>query len=137
MNYSVRHNDYSISIFIVLCGIGILLFCFIAGCVDDSSSSTNVGNLTNVPANDVIIPVASPSSMTYTSNMQKGGIPSSSLIYEGLVIKDIDGKFDPALAQSGTFLMTQRLGHSILSKMQHGMMVPPLPAPMSSLPMIT
>src|SRR5208282_196751 len=56
--------------------------------------------LTNVPANDVIIPVASPSSMTYTSNMQKGGIPSSSLIYEGLVIKDIDGKFDPALAQS-------------------------------------
>jgi peptide/nickel transport system substrate-binding protein len=100
MNYSVRHNDYSISIFIALCGIGILLFCFIAGCVDDSSSSTNVGNLTNVPANDVIIPVASPSSMTYTSNMQKGGIPSSSLIYEGLVIKDIDGKFDPALAQS-------------------------------------
>ncbi len=101
MNYTAVHpHNRSISIFFALCCMGILVFCFIAGCVDDSSSSTGAGNLTNVPATDVIIPVDSPSALSYTSNMQKGGIPSGSLIYEDLVIKDIDGTFDPALAQS-------------------------------------
>jgi peptide/nickel transport system substrate-binding protein len=72
-----------------------------AGCVGSgSSSTTGAGNLTAVPVNDVIIPVDSPSSLTYTSNMQKGGIPAGSLIYEGLVIKDRNGTFDPSLAQS-------------------------------------
>jgi peptide/nickel transport system substrate-binding protein len=32
--------------------------------------------------------------------MQKGGVPASGLAYEGLVIKDRNGKFDPALAES-------------------------------------
>ena len=65
-----------------------------------SSSNTGAANLTNLPATDVIIPVDSPSALSSTSNMQKGGIPAGSLIYEGLVIKDRNGKFDPSLALS-------------------------------------
>ena len=100
MSCTMLSNDHRTSIFCALCGIGILVFCLMAGCVGSgSSSTTGAGNLTAVPVNDVIIPVDSPSSLTYTSNMQKGGIPAGSLIYEGLVIKDRNGTFDPSLAQ--------------------------------------
>ena len=99
MNCTVLHNDHRTSIFYALCGVGILLFCVMAGCVGShSSSNTGAANLTNLPATDVIIPVDSPSALSSTSNMQKGGIPAGSLIYEGLVIKDRNGKFDPSLA---------------------------------------
>jgi peptide/nickel transport system substrate-binding protein len=54
--------------------------------------------MTRVSAADVIIPVEDTSSITYTSSMQKGGTPTG--IMEGLVIKDRNGKFDPALAES-------------------------------------
>jgi peptide/nickel transport system substrate-binding protein len=93
-------KTYRAGIFYALCMSGILVFCLVAGCTNSVSTSPDTGNLTSVPANDVIIPVDSPSSLMYTSNMQKGGVPGSSLIYEGLVIKDRNGTFDPALAQS-------------------------------------
>lgn len=69
-----------------LCLAGILIFSCISGCTSGTTSS------------DVIIPVDSPSSLTYTSSMQKSGSPLGSM--EGLVIKDRNGKFDPALAES-------------------------------------
>ena len=87
-------------IFYALCISAVLIFCLAAGCTDMFSPTQSSGNLTSVPANDVIIPVDSPSALTYTSAMQKGGVPAGSLIYEGLVIKDRNGTFDPSLAQS-------------------------------------
>src|SRR5208337_2419067 len=64
----------------------ITIFCIISGCISGT------------PSSDVIIPVDSPSSLTFTSSMQKAGSPVG--IMEGLVIKERNGKFDPALAQS-------------------------------------
>ena len=87
-------------IFCALCISVLLVFCLAAGCTDIFSPTQNSGNLTRVPSDDIIIPVDSPSSLMYTSNMQKSGVPGSSLIYEGLVIKDRNGTFDPLLAQS-------------------------------------
>ena len=93
-------KTYRAGIFFAICISGILVFCLTAGCTNSASPAQGTENLTSVPANDVIIPVDSPSSLMSTSNMQKGGVPGSSLIYEGLVIKDRNGTFDPSLAQS-------------------------------------
>jgi len=48
---------------------------------------------------DIVIPVDSPVTQV-TNIMQKGGIQSGSLMYEGLVVKDRNGTFDPSLAES-------------------------------------
>jgi peptide/nickel transport system substrate-binding protein len=98
MNNSMLQNDEPAGIFVALCVVAILIFCALSGCVSDSSSAPGAANVTNVSPTDVIIPVDSPSSLAYTSSMQKAGSPVG--IMEGLVIKDRDGKFDPALAQS-------------------------------------
>jgi len=47
---------------------------------------------------DVIIPVDSPTSITYSNSMKKDSSPPT--VYEHLVDKDLNGKFTPALAES-------------------------------------
>lgn len=79
------------------CLTGIVIFCIISGCTSNAASTTEP-NPASTTTTDVVIPVDSPSSITYTNNMQKdSGAPN---VYEGLVIKDRNGKFNPALAES-------------------------------------
>lgn len=83
----------------VLCLSGIVLFTIFAGCTASTASPS--GSPAVQPAtSDVVIPVDSPSAISSTSVMQKGGVPAIALAYEGLVIKDRNGQFDPALAES-------------------------------------
>jgi len=82
----------------VACLSGMVIFCVISGCASIASSSGS--NAVVTTSSDVIIPVDKPSDITYTSIMQKSGVPASGLAYEGLVIKAPNGKFDPALAKS-------------------------------------
>jgi len=98
MTKNVLHHDLRTGIFFVLCAGVLLTFCLFSACVNTSAPAS--GNLTQsgVSPGDVIIPVDSPSSITYTNNMQKdSSVPT---VYEGLVVKDRNGKFDPALARS-------------------------------------
>jgi peptide/nickel transport system substrate-binding protein len=99
MKRTVQQKKHNTAFLSIVCLTGMVFFCIIAGC---TSPSTSLSGSTPAPAatTDVIIPVDSPSSITYTSNMQKGGVPASGLAYEGLVIKATNGKFDPALAES-------------------------------------
>jgi len=76
---------------------GIVIFCCFSGCISGTPSASGPVT-TAVPSSDVIIPVSSPSSITYTTSMQKAGTPVG--VMEGLVIKDRNGKFDTALADS-------------------------------------
>jgi len=99
MNHSMLQKERCTSIFFILCAGAILVFCAISGCVSDASSATGTGNQTHISTTGVIIPVDSASTLTYTSVMQKGGVPASGLAYEGLVIKAPNGKFAPALAE--------------------------------------
>lgn len=98
MKINLLHHDLRAGIFFILCTGALLTFCLFSACVNTSAPAS--GNLTQsgVTTTDVIIPVDSPSSITYTSSMQKGGTPAGTM--EGLVIKDRNGKFDPALAES-------------------------------------
>jgi peptide/nickel transport system substrate-binding protein len=99
MRRTVQQKKHYIPFLSIVCLAGMVIFCSIVGCTTTASSPSGS---TPAPAatTDVIIPVDSPSSITYTSNMQKGGVPASGLAYEGLVIKATNGKFDPALAES-------------------------------------
>ncbi|MCK9630586.1 MAG: ABC transporter substrate-binding protein [Methanoregula sp.] len=82
---------------------GVCIIVIIALCI--AAWGSGIGNAAwgmtknkEISADEVIIPVSSSSSITYTSNMQKGGVPPG--IYQGLIIKDLNGTFDPALAKS-------------------------------------
>ena len=96
MKMTLPSGSHSTALFCVLCVSALLIFCAVSGCT--SSTAPENATLTRVSATDVIIPVEDTSSITYTSSMQKGGTPTG--IMEGLVIKDRNGKFDPALAES-------------------------------------
>lgn len=96
-NHPARNNRHVTLIFLS-CIVTILALCCIAGCTNSTGSQTPATNTTSFVSTDVVIPVSSPSSITYTSSMQKGGTPVG--IMQGLVIKDLDGKFDPLLAES-------------------------------------
>lgn len=96
MKMTLLSRSHHTAIFCVLCVSALLIFCTFSGCT--SSNSPENATLTRVSATDVIIPVEDTSSITYTSSMQKGGTPTG--ITEGLVIKDRNGNFDPALAES-------------------------------------
>ncbi|MDD1701968.1 MAG: ABC transporter substrate-binding protein [Methanoregula sp.] len=95
LSTTINHSVTTSCIFSIA---AILAFCAITGCVSDTTSSPSGTNGTAFSATDVVIPVDSPSSITYTSSMQKSGTPVG--IMEGLVIKDRNGKFDPLLAGS-------------------------------------
>lgn len=91
------HERFRTGIFFVLCTSALLVFCAFSGCISGTAPA-NASSSAGIPSTDVIIPVDSPSSITYTNNMQKdSSVPA---VYEGLVIKDLNGKFDPALARS-------------------------------------
>ncbi|MFA5221691.1 MAG: ABC transporter substrate-binding protein [Methanoregula sp.] len=90
---------YPARLFFTLSLMSLLLFCVLPGCMESSAAPKGTTNVAQASGTDVVIPVDSPSSLTFTSNMQKGGVPASGLAYEGLVIKAPNGKFDPALAQ--------------------------------------
>lgn len=79
------------------CILGIIMLCFLCGCVATGTTSEGTAKNTSLSIKEVIIPVSLSSSITYTSTMQKGGVPPG--IYQGLVIKDLNGTFDPALAE--------------------------------------
>lgn len=98
MTTNVLHHDLRTGIFFVLCAGAILTFCLFSACVNTFNYASGNQTRSGVSTTDVIIPVDSPSSITYTSSMQKGGAPVGTM--EGLVIKDRNGKFDPALAES-------------------------------------
>jgi len=95
MKMTLLSRSHCTALFCVLCVSALLIFCAGSGC---TSKAPENATLTRVSATDVIIPVEDTSSITYTSSMQKGGTPTG--IMEGLVIKDRNGKFDPALAES-------------------------------------
>jgi len=96
MKMTLPSGSHSTALFCVLCVSALLIFCAVSGCT--SSTAPENATLTRVSATDVIIPVEDTSSITYTSSMQKGGTPTG--IMEGLVVKNRNGKFDPALAES-------------------------------------
>ena len=96
MKMTLPSGSHSTALFCVLCVSALLIFCAVSGCT--SSTAPENATMTRVSATDVIIPVEDTSSITYTSSMQKGGTPTG--IMEGLVVKDRNGKFDPALAES-------------------------------------
>jgi peptide/nickel transport system substrate-binding protein len=96
MKMTLLSRSHRTALFCVLCVSVLLIFCTFSGCT--SSTASENATLTRVSATDVIIPVEDTSSITYTSSMQKGGTPTG--IMEGLVIKDRNGNFDPALAES-------------------------------------
>jgi len=86
-----------IIIYACLCIIGVVALCVAAW---GTVPGTAAGSVTKNPSHsttEVIIPEDSSSSITYSSNMQKGGTPPG--VYQGLVIKDLNGTFDPALAE--------------------------------------
>ncbi|MDD5142780.1 ABC transporter substrate-binding protein [Methanoregula sp.] len=81
------------------CLLAITALCVAAwGTGSAMTANKNVTGNPQLSVTEVIIPVSSPSSVTYSSSMQKGGVPPG--IYQGLVIKDLNGTFDPALAES-------------------------------------
>ena len=98
MKKKLQSPDLRVGIFFVLCVSAILSFCAFSGCVNTAQPASGNQTLTGVLPTDVIIPIDSPSSISYTSSMQKGGMPVGTM--EGLVIKDRNGKFDPSLAES-------------------------------------
>lgn len=76
----------------------IVLFCILSGCTGTAASpSAQMGESRSVTT-DVIIPVDSPSAITYANGMKKDSTPPA--VYEGLVIKMPNGKFGPSLAES-------------------------------------
>ncbi|MEN6611375.1 MAG: ABC transporter substrate-binding protein [Methanoregulaceae archaeon] len=77
---------FPVVILTIIVGIAILA----TGCMNNSGQSE---------INDVVIPVDSPLSQV-ANVMQKGGVQAGSLMYEGLVIKDRNGTFDPSLAEN-------------------------------------
>jgi peptide/nickel transport system substrate-binding protein len=99
MRSTVRLMKQSALFLSIVCLTGMAIFCIVAGCTT-TATSTSESVRASAATTDVIIPVDSPSLITHTSAMQKGGVPASGLAYEGLVIKAPNGKFDPALAES-------------------------------------
>ncbi|MGB7788633.1 ABC transporter substrate-binding protein [Methanoregula sp.] len=99
MKNPIQQKERSVAFLSVIGLSCIVIFCSIAGCIANSTSQSGSSPVP-ITSSDVIIPVDSPSSLSSTSNMQKGGVPASGLAYEGLVIKDLNGKFDPSLAES-------------------------------------
>jgi len=98
MKITILHHDLRTGLLVALCAGALLTFCLFSACVNTATSASGNQTLSGVATTDVIIPVDSPSSITYTSSMQKGGMPVGTM--EGLVIKDRNGKFDPSLAES-------------------------------------
>jgi peptide/nickel transport system substrate-binding protein len=98
MKINILHHDLRTGLLFALCAGTLLTFCLFSACVNTSTSASGNQTLSGVATTDVIIPVDSPSSITYTNSMQKGGMPVGTM--EGLVIKDRNGKFDPSLAES-------------------------------------
>ncbi|MDD1702029.1 MAG: ABC transporter substrate-binding protein [Methanoregula sp.] len=98
MNISIQNARFRTGLFFVLCTTALLTFCAFSGCTTSTAPAAGNETITGVSATDVIIPVDSPSSITYTNNMQKdSSVPT---VYEGLVVKDMNGTFAPALARS-------------------------------------
>lgn len=98
MNISIQNARFRTGLFFVLCLTALLTFCAFSGCTTSTAPAAGNETITGLSATDVIIPVDSPSSITYTNNMQKdSSVPT---VYEGLVVKDMNGTFAPALAKS-------------------------------------
>jgi len=95
MRSCIRKTKENTAFFFMVCLSGIVMFSIISGCIASSAPGSNPRSTTTT---DVIIPVDSSSSITYTNTMQKDS--TAPTVYEGLVIKDRNGKFDPALAES-------------------------------------
>jgi peptide/nickel transport system substrate-binding protein len=103
MKKNKGHHTIDGMVFPGICLLGILVLCIIAGCTGSNSPGNATGSttVTRVPvsATDVIIPVSTDSSITFTSVMLKdAGTPSN--VYENLVTKDLNGNFHPVLAKS-------------------------------------
>jgi peptide/nickel transport system substrate-binding protein len=80
----------------------IIALCAFSGCVGEKSSAAAPSqNITQPSGTDVVLPVDSPSDLVSSNVMtKKNGVPAGSLIYEGLVSKDRNGTYQPALAES-------------------------------------
>jgi len=95
-HYNQRAIEGSVFIIPVLLSC-IVAFSFCSGCTT-TATQTPASQSPAVSTTDVIIPVDSPSSITYSNGMKKESSPPG--VYEGLVIKAPNGKFDPGLAES-------------------------------------
>jgi len=84
------------SVIAVVFLFNIVVFSIIAGCIAGNASSPET-RTTRTATPEVIIPVDSPSAITYTNSLKKDSSPPA--VYEGLVIKDRNGKFNPSLAE--------------------------------------
>lgn len=98
MENSPGQKRNPIIIFGGVCLIVIIALCFAAWGAGSETVPMSGTTTKEHSSDEVIIPVESSSSITYTSVMQKGGVPPG--IYQGLVIKELNGTFDPALARS-------------------------------------
>lgn len=93
-------NQYSARRTAVLTATGLACLAallLLSGCTSAPAGSTG-SNQSAVTTTDVVIPIGSLSEITYANSMQKKSTPVG--VYEGLVVKNLSGEFDPLLAQS-------------------------------------
>lgn len=96
MNGISRTNTCSIPLCAAACTAIIIVFCCIAGCTATTASPSGTPPAM-AATTDVIIPVDTASAITYGNSMKKDSSPPT--VFEGLVVKDRFGKFDPLLAE--------------------------------------
>ena len=80
----------------------IIALCVFSGCINEQTPELPAThNIAQPSGTDVVIPVDLPSDLI-SSNVitKKKGVPAGSMIYEGLVTKNRNGTYEPALAQS-------------------------------------
>jgi len=97
MKRSIRHINSGSVFFCVLCLSCIVAFCILSGCTT-TATTASASKPVESALSDVIIPVDTTSSITYSNGLKKDSSPPA--VYEGLVIKAPNGKFDPSLAES-------------------------------------
>ncbi|MFA4861881.1 ABC transporter substrate-binding protein [Methanoregula sp.] len=98
MEENLHKTRDRIIIFTGICLI-VIIALFLSGWASMPGTATGVtAKSQQLSAGDVIIPVDSPTSITYSNSMKKDSSPPT--VYEHLVDKDLNGKFTPALAES-------------------------------------
>lgn len=102
MNIPVVFQRSRRNVLILLCLTFVIALSVFSGCIDENTSAQPATrNVTQLSGTDVVIPVDLPSDLVSSNVMtKKNGVPAGSLIYEGLVTKNRNGTYEPALAES-------------------------------------
>lgn len=102
MNIRVLFQRSHSSVLILLCLTLVIALCIFSGCIDEKTPVQPANpNITQPSGTDVVIPVDLPSDLVSSNVMtKKNGVPAGSLMYEGLVTKNRNGTYEPALAES-------------------------------------